>query len=267
MNSLTLTPIGYIRTPYTDRYRAPRQPGEAAVGAEGEIVLEPGHNFEQALIDLEGFERIWVLYWFDRNTTWKPKVLPPRGSRIRRGVFATRSPHRPNPIGLSLLRLIEVRGRIIRVADVDLLDGTPVLDIKPYLPYAEAFPDARAGWLDDVIASEAEGSFDIVWSPRAVEQFDWLAEEHGIMLADVAENVLRRDPTPHPYRRVSEREDGAMELAVKSWRIIFRVTGRTVVIERVESGYHPSVLLQPDVEVHERGAHEEFILRWGCTDL
>jgi tRNA-Thr(GGU) m(6)t(6)A37 methyltransferase TsaA len=263
LETLTLTPIGYVRTPSTDRYRAPRQPGEAAVGAEGEIVLEPGHNFEQALIDLEGFERIWVVYWFHRNTNWRPKVLPPRGPRVRRGVFATRSPHRPNPIGLSLLRLIEVQGRTIRVADVDLLDGTPVLDIKPYIPSVEAFPESRAGWLDEVIAEEENGFYHVEWSPLATEQIEWLADLHGVFFADVAEQVLRRDPSPHPYRRVSERSNGMLELAVKSWRIVFQIVERRVVIERVESGYELSVLVKDDQEAHQREVHLEFYKQYG----
>ncbi len=157
MDDLTLRPIGVIRTPYTDRYRAPRQPGMAAEGREGVIELVAGLNMEQCVADLAGFDRIWVIVWFHRNERWKPRVLPPRGGRVKRSVLATRSPHRPNPLGLSVLRLLEVRGRTLRVADVDLLDGTPVLDIKPYIPYADAFPGSRAGWLDEVERDEAEG--------------------------------------------------------------------------------------------------------------
>src|SRR5579872_4173801 len=137
LQPLILYPIGTIRTPFTDRVDAPRQPDHTGGGASGKIILEPGKNFEQALEDLEGFEKIWLIYQFDRNINWKPKVLPPRADRIKRGVFATRSPHRPNPIGLSLVTLVEVEGRNIYVDGVDILDKTPVFDLKPYLPYAE----------------------------------------------------------------------------------------------------------------------------------
>ena len=113
LQPLLLHPIGIIRTPFTDRVDAPRQPDHNGGGSSGKIILEPGHNFEQALEDLDGFEKIWLLYQFDRNTNWKPQVLPPRGDRIKRGVFATRSPHRPNPIGLSLVTLLEIDGRNI----------------------------------------------------------------------------------------------------------------------------------------------------------
>jgi tRNA-Thr(GGU) m(6)t(6)A37 methyltransferase TsaA len=261
--SLTLAPIGYIRTPYADRYRAPRQPGTAAEGAGGEIVLEANMNFEQALDDLKGFDFIWVIYWFHRNSTWKPKVLPPRGERVKRGVFATRSPHRPNPIGLSLLRLVGIDGRTIRVADVDLLDGTPILDIKPYLPYAEAFPDAAAGWLDAAIESERDG-YTVVWSRLARQQAVWLQEHHGIALAEVAVPILERDPSPHPYRRITPRRDGGLQLAIKSWRLIVHVADRTVHIDRIESGYSPErVAAANEGELHDGEAHAGFYGVWG----
>jgi tRNA-Thr(GGU) m(6)t(6)A37 methyltransferase TsaA len=269
MRTLTLSPIGTIATPFTDRYRAPRQPGAAAVAAEGLVTLEPGMNFEQALADLAGFERIWLIYWFDRNPGWKPKVLPPRGPRVRRGVFATRSPHRPNPIGLSLVRLLEVDGRTLRVGDVDLLDGTPILDIKPYLPYAEAWPDARMGWLDAVVRAEAAGDgarHAVVWNELALRQIGWLAHEHGIVLLDHAEAILAADPTPHPYRRIAERPDGRLELAIKSWRVVFFAHASTVTVESIESGYAAERLAEAEPgTLHDHEAHAGFHRRWDST--
>jgi tRNA-Thr(GGU) m(6)t(6)A37 methyltransferase TsaA len=262
--ALTVVPIGVIRTPYTDRYRAPRQPGADGQGGEGLIVLEPNCNYEQALEDLEGFDRIWVIYWFHRNTTWRPKILPPRGARRKRGLFATRSPHRPNPLGLSLLRLIEVRGRTIRVADVDLLDGTPVLDIKPYLPYVESFPDSRMGWLEEAIAGE-EKRYEVLWAPAAEERAAWLLDAHRIQLAPLATTVLARDPWPHPYRRISPHPSGMFELALKSWRMLFRIEGERVVIEEIRSGYQSTALADPG-ELHDRAAHEEFHRRYPATE-
>ena len=109
----------------------------------------------ESLQDLEGFDRVWLIYHLHRSDGWKARVKPPRGPRRARGLFATRSPHRPNAIGLSCVRLVSVdaASRSVVVADVDLLDGTPILDMKPYVPYADAFPDARAGWVDEVDAS------------------------------------------------------------------------------------------------------------------
>jgi tRNA-Thr(GGU) m(6)t(6)A37 methyltransferase TsaA len=133
-----------VRTGLSSRVEAPRQP-RAAGGAGGTIELYPGRNFEHALDDLQGWEYIWVIFWFHLNRSWRPKVLPPRSTSGRKGVFSTRSPHRPNPIGLSAVRLERVDGLTLHIRDVDMVDGTPVLDIKPYVPYADAHPGARSG--------------------------------------------------------------------------------------------------------------------------
>ncbi|MDB5033158.1 MAG: hypothetical protein JWQ98_399 [Chlorobi bacterium] len=267
-SSFTVEPIGHIRTPFTERYTAPRQPGADAGESTGKIVLLPGHNFQQALEDLAGFEMIWIISWFHRNDGWKPKVLPPRGGRKKRGVFATRSPHRPNPIGLSLVRLVGIRGRIIDVGATDLLDGTPVIDIKPYIPTVDAFPDARAGWLEDVIVMEHEISeggalFAVEWTPLALEQTEWLQRRHNIDLADLATSVLRRNATPHPYRRITQLPDGALQLAIKSWRLRFTERGGTVTVERIASGYGVAALAAAGAgELHDHAAHLEFHDRW-----
>lgn len=259
---ISLTPIGIIHTPFTDRYRAPRQPGAAPESAEGTIELFPGHNFEAALEDLAGFDLIWVIYWFHRNTHWRPKVLPPRGGRTRRSVFATRSPHRPNALGLSLLKLVSVRGRTLRVADVDLLDQTPVLDIKPYLPYAEARPDARMGWLDALERSgdpDAE-RYTVSWSEFALEQRELLLA-HGVDLDAVALPQLRRDPHPHPYRRIQKRADGVHQIAVTSWRVRYTVVDDTVRVDHIASGYGPEALVA-EAALLDESAHRAFHARW-----
>lgn len=258
-DALTLRPIGVVRSPFTDRWCAPRQPGIDGPSAEGRVVLTRGMGFEQALKDLEGVERVWVITWFHRNEGWKPMVLPPRGPRVKRGVFATRSPHRPNPLGLSLLPLRRVRGLTLYVGELDLLDGTPVFDIKPYLPYAEAFPDARAGWIDAMVAAEQAPGFNVRCEARAAEQLAWLHEAHGVDLLSHAEAVLRRDPSAHPYRRV-QREGDQGVLAVRSWRLRFRVEGTEVRVEAVESGYPPDALAAGDV-LEDDAAHRGFHAR------
>lgn len=267
MDTLTLRPIGVIRTPYVDRYDAPRQPGVAAEGREGVIELVGGMNLEQAVEDLAGFERIWVIAWFHRNVHWRTRVLPPRGGRAKRSVFATRSPHRPNPLGLSVLRLLEVRGRTLRVADVDLLDGTPVLDIKPYVPYADAFPGSRAGWLDAVEREEAGGAgtrYAVRWSEHAAAQAAWLRDGFGVTVGAVAVPALSRDPRPHPYRRILHDADGGLMIAEKSWRLHFRVEGEAVEITRVSSGYRPEVVAASDpAELLDGSAHRAFHARYG----
>jgi tRNA-Thr(GGU) m(6)t(6)A37 methyltransferase TsaA len=139
---LTLQPIGVVHSAIRSKAEAARQPA-AAMEATARIELHPGRNFEHALEDLEGWERIWVLFWFHLNDSWRPKVLPPRSASGRKGVFATRSPYRPNPLGLSAVRLDRIEGLTLFIRDVDLVDGTPVLDIKPYIPAFERKDDVR----------------------------------------------------------------------------------------------------------------------------
>ena len=154
-------PIAWVRSPYARRIDAPHQATVVAgteTGDAAEARIEFAADFPVAAFrDLAGFERIWLLFVFHRSEGWKPEVRPPRGGG-KRSVLATRSPHRPNAIGLSAVELIGVDERALRVRGMDLLDGTPILDIKPYVPYADAFPDARAGWIDAIDAAQGAHS-------------------------------------------------------------------------------------------------------------
>lgn len=145
---ITLNPIGIVHSPFKERYAAPRQP---ALGDEvtATIELVKGMNLDQAIKDLERFSHIWVIYWMHLNQGWNPTVIPPRGPKKRRGVLATRAPHRPNSIGLSAVKLLSIKGCKLEIATHDMLDGTPVLDIKPYIPYADSIKDASHGWLEE----------------------------------------------------------------------------------------------------------------------
>lgn len=145
---IILKPIGIVHSPFKERYAAPRQP---ALGSEvtATIELVKGMNLDQAIMDLDRFSHIWVIYWMHLNQGWNPTVTPPRGPKKRRGVLATRAPHRPNSIGLSAVKLLNIKGRKLEIATHDMLDGTPVLDIKPYLPYADSIMDASHGWLEE----------------------------------------------------------------------------------------------------------------------
>jgi tRNA-Thr(GGU) m(6)t(6)A37 methyltransferase TsaA len=262
--AISFTPIGVAHTPFTDRVSAPRQP-YAARAARGTIELFPGRDFEHALEDLGGWDRLWVIFCFHLNApgVWRPKVLPPRSAGKRRGVFSTRSPHRPNPIGLSVVRLEEVRGLVLHVRDVDMIDGSPVLDLKPYVPYADAFVDARTGWLSPLAPAAApveaanavdpEPGFVVTWSPLATEQAAWLRREHGVDLEEPVNRVLELGPQPHPYRRIKAEGEG-FRLAVKDWRVRFRVEGREVTVEAIRSGYRAAQLAEgatPDARVQQ----------------
>jgi tRNA-Thr(GGU) m(6)t(6)A37 methyltransferase TsaA len=135
--------IGVIRSPWTEARGTPVQPLFAA-GARGQAVVDP--VYAEALTDIEGFERVWLVYWLDRAGPYRPLVTPYLDYRAH-GVLATRAPARPNPIGLSAVRLVERRGCTLEIADLDVLDGTPLLDVKPYVPRFDAW-GGRAGWLD-----------------------------------------------------------------------------------------------------------------------
>ena len=137
--------IGIIRTPFTE---APGTPIQSVYGKgiEGQVIIKD--SCARALDDIDGFERLWLIYWMDRVDSFKPTVIPYRDTK-EHGLFATRSPSRPNPIGLSAVRLLKREGAILHVADIDILDNTQLLDIKPYIPEFDAHPASKAGWFDN----------------------------------------------------------------------------------------------------------------------
>lgn len=146
--------IGRARTPWRRREDAPHQP-VAAPESDGVVEIAP--EYRKALSDLETFDRIWLIFLFDRSEGWAPRVKPPRGGP-KRGVFATRAPHRPSPIGLTnvALRSVDVSEGLVTVRGIDLLDGTPILDIKPYVRIVDAWPEASLGWLEPYVENGIE---------------------------------------------------------------------------------------------------------------
>lgn len=222
---MLLKPIGYFHGSTDAKHRAPRQP-DARLGVDGIIILEKGHNFEQAVQDLDGFSHIWIIYGFHRAEGWKPMVLPPRGD-AKRGVFATRSPYRPNPLGLSVVQLEQVQGLTISVKGTDLLDKTPIYDIKPYIPYADSHQDAYAGWIDALKFEETT-----VQISEAVNKIVDHPEINELIIH--AKQLLRDSPRPHPYRRIKHIQDDLYELAIQEWRIQYRILGdSSVMIESI----------------------------------
>jgi tRNA (adenine37-N6)-methyltransferase len=238
--TLTLHPIGRIRTSFANKVDAPRQPA-AAAGQSGVIELFADRNLEHAVEDLAGWERIWVIFWFDRNASWRPKVLPPRSTDGRKGVLSTRSPHRPNPLGLSVLRLERIEGLTLHVLDVDLLDGTPILDIKPYVPYTDAFPESGSGWLAPSTADPGR-QFEVSFSGQADLQLEWIAARSSLPLRQRIVNTLSLGPQPHAYRRIRRMKDGNLLLAVQEWRVDFSVEGMQLRVHRIRTGYKASQL-------------------------
>jgi tRNA (adenine37-N6)-methyltransferase len=196
MISYRFQPIGILHTPFKEKFGIPRQPGLVAA-VEGVLELLPPFDQPAAVEGLDGYSHLWVEFVFHRNLGqgWQPRVRPPRlGGNRRVGVFASRSPFRPNPIGLSLLSLREVvvdqQGVRLRLGGVDLLDGTPVLDIKPYLPYAESLPGARGG-----IAPEApSASLPVRFLADAEQALQ--ARPDGDRLRALITALLALDPRP-----------------------------------------------------------------------
>jgi tRNA-Thr(GGU) m(6)t(6)A37 methyltransferase TsaA len=251
-----MEPIGVVRSPFADKASAPRQ-ASLAHGIEARIELAKGRGFEDALDGIDSWSHLWVIFAFHLSGgVWHPKVLPPRSS-TKRGVFATRAPYRPNPIGMSVVRLVRVENLVLHVAEVDIVDGTPVLDIKPYVPYADSIQEAASGWLD--APADPGPRFAVVWSPRADEQRAFVREATGEDVAPGVETILAAGPEPHAYRRIRREPGGALRLSHKAWRYRFHVDGERIVIEHMMTGYR-------DRDLEEGGSellvHREFRKRF-----
>lgn len=191
-------PIGYVQSPFTQRFGIPRQPGLVSA-AKGILKLNPHPDFPHALKGLEEFSHLWIIFVFHSHggNKWKPTIRPPRlGGKEKKGVFSSRSPHRPNPIGISAVEIERIEynsksGIKIHVKGIDLLDGTPILDIKPYLPYADSIPHASSGWANDPISKTK-----VMIEPLAeskIKQAEALGHEG---LRDLIIQLLEIDPRP-----------------------------------------------------------------------
>lgn len=232
--------------------QAPRQSIYAR--NEGYIELFPNLNYEQALEDLEGFQRIWLLFVFDRNSNWKPKVMPPYGIDRKVGTFASRSPYRPNPLGLSAVELVKIEGLRIFIRNFDLLDGTPVLDIKPYIPDADAFPDSQAGWRDQVPELP-----ELEFSSAASEQIEKLLRCGGPDLADIARIQLTLQTENSDRQRISGIPGKEQILAYRTWRISFMRYDGKVHVNKIFSGYSESELAATEDPYNDKKVHLDFL--------
>ncbi len=260
---LVCRPIGVVHSPFQERASAPRQ--SAVSEARGSIELFPDSGFEHALADIETWSHLWVLFWFHLNEGFRPKVLPPRSTR-RRGLFATRSPHRPNPIGISAVKLERVNGLVIEVSHLDMLDGTPVLDLKPYVAYTDAIADAGNGWLAGALDPLAP--FAVEFSDAARAELAWLRETWNIELDAPIRDVLALGPQAHPYRRIRRERaippnaSDIFVLAVKEWRARFGVEGMLITVLGIRTGYRARELaLNTDQALD---AHRAFVARFGA---
>lgn len=199
-----LKPVATIRTDFRTKFGVPRQSGQVG-GLKGRIVFEPEYRVAEALRGLEGYSHVWLLWDFSEarrdDGKWSPTVRPPRlGGNRRMGVWATRSPFRPNHIGLSSVRIVAIHphtpdGPVIEVEGADIMDGTPVFDIKPYLPFTDAHPDARGGF-----AEEQNKTI----RPLAVSLSPELEAAFNAERVEALRGILAADPRPH-YHAAADR--------------------------------------------------------------
>ena len=218
-------PIAHIETCFPSKFGIPRQAG--IVDTPGRIVFEPQYRAREAVRGLEGFDYIWLIWQFSEavRDSWSPTVRPPRlGGNERMGVFATRSPFRPNPIGLSSVRLLRIEqdsqlGPVLYISGADLMDGTPIYDIKPYLPYTDNHPDARSGF-----ATQPANQLLEVQCPPA------LLEQLPVELRQPLLDLLAHDPRPQ-YQHDPDRIYG---MAFGGLEVRFRISDNTLHIIEIE---------------------------------
>lgn len=241
--SITLQPIAHIRSPYRQKFAIPRQPNLVR-DAVGDIVFTPAFVDANSLRGIEGFSHVWLLFLFHETAgrEWTATVSPPRlGGTERVGVFASRSPYRPNALGLSVVETVAVLQQgpqlILRVRGIDLLDGTPIVDIKPYVPYADSIPTARGGYAPAAPHTHADGAEEstsaitVIFSGNSLNQLAKI----DFKLCDLKsfiQGVLAQDPRPAQHiRKADEREYG---MHLYDFNVRWRVVGTTAEVLSVE---------------------------------
>ncbi|WP_419205305.1 tRNA (N6-threonylcarbamoyladenosine(37)-N6)-methyltransferase TrmO [Photobacterium leiognathi] len=228
--SYSIDPIGIIHSPYKEKFAVPRQPG-LVPSARSEIILQGDANSLEAVRGLEQFSHLWLLFLFDQNLEagWRPTVRPPRlGGNERIGVFASRATFRPNGIGMSAVELKGVRHEngnvIIELGGVDLVDGTPIVDIKPYIPYSDSLPQAQGGF-----ASSAPDLMPVCFSETALNQ---LPSKNKTYYQTVISEVLAQDPRPAYKKGKPDLKQYAVHLF--DFNVHFSVTEQQITVNQIE---------------------------------
>lgn len=224
---VSMRAIAHVRSDFSSKFGVPRQSG-LVPALEAEVVFAPEFRNPDALRGLEGFSHLWLIWVFDRaaRAQWSPTVRPPRlGGNARVGVFATRSPFRPNPVGLSVVELAGIeetadRGPVLHIRGADLMDGTPVLDIKPYLPYADCIPEAAGGFA----AVPAGETLEVDIPPELLERVPPERRE-------ALRGVLALDPRP----RYQEDPDRVYGFGFAGLEVRFSVAGKRLTVREIEA--------------------------------
>jgi tRNA-Thr(GGU) m(6)t(6)A37 methyltransferase TsaA len=261
-DEFTFKPIAFFQTSKTQNLEASSQ-GTMDPSARGSIDLKHWPEWPAMLANLEGFSHLWLIFVFHQNSgNWKPKVLPPRADH-KVGVFASRSPYRPSPIGISAVKIEKIVASCIEVSGHDLVAGTPILDIKPYLPYADSFPEAEIGWVAQT------KDYELDWTERARQQIHFLRDLGLSELEAVLRQQLRFNPTDKQRKRVRPAAETTAEtttartadqwiFSYRTWRIRFSVQEQRVQILDLNSGYGTEELLAEADPYHDKALHRQF---------
>ncbi len=233
MTDYLLTPIATVESPYKEKFGTPRQSG-LAPSVRTRIVFLPEFSSPEAVRGLTDYSHLWLLFIFHHNWQkgWQPTVRPPRlGGNRRVGVYASRSPFRPNPIGLSAVKLLAVHDQegdiYLEVEGADLIDGTPIVDIKPYIEYADSFPDAISGFAPQA----PEPLLKVEYSPQAQTQLDALHHDTPELDAMIRE-TLSLDPRPAYRRNSQDKREYGVNLA--GYNIRWQVSDENIKVTAIE---------------------------------
>lgn len=265
ISSFPFKAIGYVRTSSRYRYEMPRQASFSGVPAFIEWEKEGAPEYAQAAKDLAGFERIWVIFCFHLNWDhWNVMVRPPVSPDGKKySLFATRSPHRPNPIGLSCVELLSVEKNGLFIRNCDILDGTPVFDIKPYIPRADAFPQSAAGWHDRIKDQE----FHVEFTGEFLIKSRFLKELSNLDIENFCKVQLKYSPLDASRKRVKkireggEEEENIYSIGCRTWRASFvcREEKRVVLVKDLFSNYTEEELLPGSVDKYgDKEFHRAF---------
>lgn len=228
---MELEPIGYVTSCFKEKFGTPRQPllvpeAKATLRIRGDL------NPLEALRGLEEFSHVWILFHFHKNANkeFNAKVYPPRLGGGKIGIFATRSPHRPNAIGLSCAKLDRIESDTLYISGIDIIEGTPVLDIKPYLPEFDSVPDAVRGWVARIDTS----ALSVTFSPEAMENLRSHDSDGSKNLLPMIVKILQLDPR-NPMDREESRQNKPLGFFLSDYNVVFSVEGRVATVHKVET--------------------------------
>lgn len=250
--------IGVIESAAKYRYELPRQ----SVFASSNAFLRWDKKiYADCAEDLQGFERVWLIWVFDRNenSNFRSKVrVPVPAEKDTYSVFATRSPYRPNPIGISAVELITITPEGLQLGACDLLDGTSVLDVKPYIPEVDAFPNAKAGWRDNIDKNKN----DIKWTKTAEKQADFILEKGNFDLRNFCDVQLSYRPIDSTRKRVEKNPESSDHiLHFRTWKIFFSYDKKNSLVEitKISSNYSDDDLAPDAVDRYmDKAVHRAF---------